>query len=1316
YHFVDQAIALYCCDCLGIIGAVDPSRMEIAMDIKQEFGPEYAMNSPEDVLLFSCALIEKHLVSAFKSTQDSKLQASISFTIQELLRWCGFTPEIVQEASQLQQVRPKVKSKDGIRKSLIERWKSFPVSILSTLLPLVASRYHIENVVQPRVGYPIFHPNLTYVDWLRCWCLDLIPRSANSNALKAFGTFSSVIAYGDIATAQLLLPHLVTNVLNGDPAHAEDLSKEFCYLLTVNTSNKQHRLCIQMIFRLIDHISKRVAFCRSRGGKAKGRSSTNSATVSAFELEAHNLDSFLKRIPQSMIAKSAIQTKSYARALMHYELYFRYERLSKSNHELQPLYCDLQDIYAQLEDVDSLQGLASKLEYQSLDQQIAVHEVNGEWMSAHSCYEVLLQSSPTNSKYQHGLLNALQNMGHYESMVLHAQGIQNKLDLAHADTKINSRIIAATWRIGDWERLAALLQDNKFEPSFDTMVGELLLALHSSQPQVVQTVLHTAKARLMHTLAAAAMESYNRSYDCLVKLTQLHEIEWFYQNILHKKCPGTFELVMTQVSSLSDCRIEIMEQKKRNELLTLRRLLAKISLSIYPENEAYINSSLGSLWIKSAKVARKMLHFQTANSAILQAIHYRAPESSIQHAKLLWEQNQRYQAMSFLQLIVNRGLSQPEQPDTRKERLLLASWKDISGGIISSALISAMTSLTKEYPQWEKAQFLLGRYYNRVYEFEKKHQDALLENPMGRTTTSAAHIIVLICKQYARSLTLGSKYLYEAMPRMLSLWLDLGDRVCEPDFCIPKDAPQISERLDHLNNVIRRCITRLPPFQFLTALPQLISRISHPHPKVQDTLEGILVTILVSYPQQSLWHLMAVAKSTYKNRVARVTSVFTKAKALQKSSTMSQWLQYAEALTEGFLNLCNFPIPKEITKLSMSKDFKGLDRLVQSMTFRMIVPLQSSLTARIPSRSSGSELTRAEAHEAFPSDLPTIVGFKDQIDVMSSLQRPRRITVLGSDGKEYIFLCKPDDDLRKDSRLMELNSIVNKLFKKDSEARHRKLLIRTYAVIPLNEKCGLIQWIGHMNGFRHILVKAYKERNLYTPHTEIKELLGQVSPGQDPSEVFVRQILPRHPPIFYTWFLETFPEPAKWLASRCAYTSTVAVMSMVGYIVGLGDRHGENILFDELTGEALHVDLNCLFEKGKSFEIPERVPFRLTHNMVDAFGVLGIDGGFVKCCQVALGILRDHQDLLLGILETFLHDPLCEWASRRGQQLPEKMKRSGHNINALKTLGDIKRKLQGFVDSSKLPVNVPGQVDFLVQEATSASNLSRMYIGWAAYL
>ena len=46
---------------------------------------------------------------------------------------------------------------------------------------------------------------------------------------------------------------------------------------------------------------------------------------------------------------------------------------------------------------------------------------------------------------------------------------------------------------------------------------------------------------------------------------------------------------------------------------------------------------------------------------------------------------------------------------------------------------------------------------------------------------------------------------------------------------------------------------------------------------------------------------------------------------------------------------------------------------------------------------------------------------------MRSLARPRKISIRGTDGQTYTFLGKPKDDLRKDARLMEFNSIINKL-------------------------------------------------------------------------------------------------------------------------------------------------------------------------------------------------------------------------------------------------------------------------------------------------
>lgn len=57
----------------------------------------------------------------------------------------------------------------------------------------------------------------------------------------------------------------------------------------------------------------------------------------------------------------------------------------------------------------------------------------------------------------------------------------------------------------------------------------------------------------------------------------------------------------------------------------------------------------------------------------------------------------------------------------------------------------------------------------------------------------------------------------------------------------------------------------------------------------------------------------------------------------------------------------------------------------------------------------------------------------------------------------------------------------------------------------------------------------------------------------------------------------------------------------MGFIVGLGDRHTENILVDVTSGECIHVDFDCLFDKGLGLKRPEIVPFRLTPNIVSIY-------------------------------------------------------------------------------------------------------------------
>lgn len=72
-----------------------------------------------------------------------------------------------------------------------------------------------------------------------------------------------------------------------------------------------------------------------------------------------------------------------------------------------------------------------------------------------------------------------------------------------------------------------------------------------------------------------------------------------------------------------------------------------------------------------------------------------------------------------------------------------------------------------------------------------------------------------------------------------------------------------------------------------------------------------------------------------------------------------------------------------------------------------------------------------------------------------------------------------------------------------------------------------------------------------------------------------------------------------WIKRRTTNITSLAVMSMVGYIIGLGDRHPSNLLIDRDTGKLVHIDFGDCFEVAmKRFYFPETVPFRLTRMLV----------------------------------------------------------------------------------------------------------------------
>jgi len=574
----------------------------------------------------------------------------------------------------------------------------------------------------------------------------------------------------------------------------------------------------------------------------------------------------------------------------------------------------------------------------------------------------------------------------------------------------------------------------------------------------------------------------------------------------------------------------------------------------------------------------------------------------------------------------------------------------------------------------------------------------------------------LVIENYLRSLAFGAKYIYQTLPRILTLWLEFGndvDRPLDPKYGNEESfrthvVSQRKKLFGAVSSQIKKYIDRLPSFVFYTAFAQIVARICHTNQTIYGHLVDIIAKVVATHPQQALWTLLAVVKSSAKERSHRgaacMTKIMDNAKKLKNEAAGSEvrlLINQGQRLSDQLLQVCEGEIQGKATNISITKDLRFN---LKTAPCRLVIPLESTLMASLPTVTDNVNI---KTHKAFTKDTITISTLLDDVLVLNSLQRPRKISIRGSDGRVYGLLCKPKDDLRKDQRLMEFNAMINRSLKRDAESSKRRLYIRTYAVTPLNEECGLIEWVDNLKTLRDILLRIYNQRNIKINYMELKDLLDQAS--KDPAKLYLfDEIIASFPPVFHEWFVEMFPEPGAWFTARLKYTRSAAVMSIVGHVLGLGDRHGENILFEEGNGGTLHVDFNCLFDKGLTFEKPELVPFRLTHNMIDAFGAYGYDGPFRKSCELTAGILRGYEDTLMTILETFLYDPTTDFLGKkkRSSLVPD----SPEGV-----LESVRNKVRGLLPGESVPLSVEGYVDELVGQATEARRLSAMYIGWCAF-
>ncbi|KAB1254919.1 Serine-protein kinase ATM [Camelus dromedarius] len=384
-------------------------------------------------------------------------------------------------------------------------------------------------------------------------------------------------------------------------------------------------------------------------------------------------------------------------------------------------------------------------------------------------------------------------------------------------------------------------------------------------------------------------------------------------------------------------------------------------------------------------------------------------------------------------------------------------------------------------------------------------------------------------------------------------------------------------------------------------------------------------------------------------------------------------------------------------------------------------------------------------------NLVTIQSFKAEFRLAGGLNLPKIIDCLGSDGKERRQLVKGRDDLRQDAVMQQVFQMCNTLLQRNTETRKRKLTICTYKVVPLSQRSGVLEWCTGTVPIGEFLVnnengahKRYRPKDFSALQCQKKMMEVQKKSFEDKYETFM-DICQNFQPVFRYFCMEKFLDPAVWFEKRLAYTRSVATSSIgnllthFGYILGLGDRHVQNILINEQSAELVHIDLGVAFEQGKILPTPETVPFRLTRDIVDGMGITGVEGVFRRCCEKTMEVMRNSQETLLTIVEVLLYDPLFDWTMNPLkalylQQRPEDESEFHSTLNAedqecKRTRSDtdqsfnkvaervlmrLQEKLKGVEEGTVLSVG--GQVNLLIQQAMDPKNLSRLFPGWKPWV
>ncbi|KAK2463511.1 hypothetical protein APHAL10511_004262 [Amanita phalloides] len=447
---------------------------------------------------------------------------------------------------------------------------------------------------------------------------------------------------------------------------------------------------------------------------------------------------------------------------------------------------------------------------------------------------------------------------------------------------------------------------------------------------------------------------------------------------------------------------------------------------------------------------------------------------------------------------------------------------------------------------------------------------------------------------YSRCLKSSDEFDNEAMIRLCSLWFANFD----------DDADIQAE--------IGLALDRIPSRKVVFLAHQLTARLSKPltglWPKNQENLHRLVFRMCQEHPFHSLYQVYCLypdrsASSSGRRlsgrhsmsqvqteRAAAAVDIFDK---LRQDGMLSKVVRDVQVLCDACVEWAKYPIKND-------HRFKGRPGTMYEVPKEAM--LRNLSEVKVPVMTCRTAVDVSMRYD----NCVWIQRYDTKFETAGGINLPKIMYCFGSDGRRYkqLFKGEGNDDLRQDAVMEQVFDLVNDVLGRERETRRRNLNIRGYKVIPLNAQAGVIEFVANTKPLRNLLITAHEK---YHPdelkHSEILEEIVQIHKqrARMTAEMVVSRyvsVTERFQPVMRHLFTEMRRDPMSWFSMRLGYTRSVASSSIIGHVLGLGDRHTSNILMDSATGEVVHIDLGIAFGQGKLLPTPE-----------DGGGVSAVRGG-----------------------------------------------------------------------------------------------------------